>query len=172
LFRTEVFVTVTRDPENSLIVEVAWRPRNSWRAVPLLRRVAEHALRAEGFTTGRLSVAVVGATAMATLHRRFLGLPRPTDVLAFNFNTDRRRGHVDGEVVVCTDVARRRAAVRGRSLQVARAELALYVVHGILHLAGYDDRTPSAFLCMHAREDELLSGLGLGPVYRAGVDLI
>ena len=159
---------MTRDWRDSLVVEVAWRPRNSWRAVHLLRRVAEHALRAEGFTSGRLSVAVVGATAMATLHRRFLGLPGPTDVLAFNFDTDRRRAYIDGEVVVCTDVARRRAAVRGRSLQAARAELALYVVHGILHLAGHDDHTPAGFCRMHAREDELLSALGLGAVFRAG----
>jgi probable rRNA maturation factor len=163
---------VKRDWENSLVIDVAWRPRNSWRAVPLLRRVAEYTLSAEGFTTGRLSVAVVGATAMATLHRRFLGLPGPTDVLAFNFSTDRRRGHIDGEVVVCTDVARRRAAVRGRSLQAARGELALYLVHGILHLAGYDDRTQSGFLRMHAREDELLAELGLGAVYRAGADRV
>jgi probable rRNA maturation factor len=149
-----------RDWQHSLVIEVAWRPRNSWRAVPLLRRVAEHTLRAEGFMSGRLSVAV--------LHRRFLGLPGPTDVLTFNFDTNRRRGHIDGEIVVCTDVARRRAAVRGRSLQTARAELALYVVHGILHLAGYDDRTASGFCRMHAREDELLSKLGLGAVFRAG----
>ncbi len=164
-------MVVRRDWQSSLVIEIAWRPRNSWRAVPLLRRVAEHTLRAEGFTTGRLSVAVVGATAMATLHRRFLGQPGPTDVLSFNFDTDRRRGSIDGEIVVCTDVARRRAAVRGRSLQAARSELALYLVHGILHLAGYDDRTPSGFLRMHAREDELLSKLGLGTVYRAGADL-
>ncbi|MFQ5806293.1 MAG: rRNA maturation RNase YbeY [Phycisphaerae bacterium] len=154
------------------MIEVAWQPRNSWRAVSLLRRVAEHTLRAEGFTTGRLSVAVVGATAMVMLHRRFLGLPGPTDVLSFNFETDRRRGHLEGESVVCPDVARRRAAVWSRSLQAARAELALYLVHGILHLAGYDDHTARGFRRMHMREDELLSELGLGPVFRVGAGLV
>jgi probable rRNA maturation factor len=153
---------------DSLVTQVAWQPRNSWRAVALLHRVAVHTLRAEGFKEGRLSVAVVGATAMATLHRRFLGLPGPTDVLSFDLDTDRRRGHVDGEIVVCADVARRRAAARNRSLQAARAELALYLVHGILHLAGYDDRTPADSRRMHAREDQLLSELGLGPVFHAG----
>jgi probable rRNA maturation factor len=153
----------------SFDTEVHWQPRNSWRAVPLLHRVAAHALRAEGFTTGRLSVAVVGATAMATLHQRFLGQPGPTDVLSFDLGTDRRRGHVEGEVIVCADVARRRAARRSRSLQAARAELALYVVHGILHLAGYDDKTAAGFRGMHAREDQILSGLGLGSVFRSGV---
>jgi probable rRNA maturation factor len=157
------------DPQDdSLVTEVHWQPRNSWRAARLLHRVAVHALRAEGFTHGHLSVAVVGATAMASLHRRFLGQPGPTDVLSFDLDTNRGRGYVDGEVVLCADVARRRAAARGRSLQAARAELALYLVHGILHLAGHDDRTAAASRRMHAREDELLTKLGLGPVYRVG----
>ena len=92
-----------------------------------------------------------------------------TDVLAFDLGTDRRRRYIEGEVVVCTDVARRRAAFRNRSLQAARAELALYLVHGILHLAGYDDRTRAGFRRMHAREDLLLCQLGLGPVYGMGM---
>jgi probable rRNA maturation factor len=154
--------------DDSLLIDVVWQPRNSWRAVSLLRRVAEHALHAEGFSTGRLSIAVVGATAMASLHRRFLGKPGPTDVLTFDLDTNRRRGLVDAEIVVCTDVARKRAAIRCRSLQAARAELALYVVHGILHLAGYDDRTPSGFYRMHMREDALLTELGLGAVFGVG----
>ncbi|HQL55899.1 MAG TPA: rRNA maturation RNAse YbeY [Phycisphaerae bacterium] len=43
--------------------------------------------------------------------------------------------------------------------------MALYVVHGILHLAGYDDHTARDFERMHAREDQLLERLGLGPVF-------
>jgi probable rRNA maturation factor len=152
-----------------LVTEVSWQPRNSWRATRLLHRVALYAASAEGFTRGRLSIAVVGATAMATLNRRFLRRPGPTDVLAFDLDTDRRRGHIEGEVVVCADVARRRAARRGRSLQAARAELALYVIHGILHLAGYDDRTSIGSRRMHVREDELLAELGFGAVFRAGM---
>jgi probable rRNA maturation factor len=154
--------------DHNLVTEVNWQPRHSWRAARLLHRVAAHAASAEGFTRGRISIAVVGATAMATLHRRYLGRPGPTDVLAFDLDTDRGRGHIEGEVVICADVARRRAARRSRSLQAARAELALYAVHGILHLAGYDDQTPAGFRRMHAREDELLSQLGLGPVFRGG----
>jgi len=158
------------DANHALTIEIAWRPRHSWRAVQLLRRVSEHTLLSEGFAVGRLSVAVVGATAMATLHRRFLGLPGPTDVLSFDLGTERRRGYIDGEVVVCADVARKRAAGRGRSLQAARAELALYVVHGILHLTGYDDHTAAAARRMHVREDKLLFELGLGAVYHAGAE--
>lgn len=45
------------------------------------------------------------------------------------------------------------------------AELSLYVAHGTLHLAGYDDRTPREFARMHRREDELLDELGIGRVF-------
>lgn len=157
------------DPNNALTTEVTWRPRNSWRAVRLLHRVAAHTASAEGFVHGQLSIAVVGATAIATLHQRYLGQRGPTDVLSFDLGTDRERGYVEGEVVACADVARRRAARHSSSLQAARAELALYVVHGILHLAGYDDHTAAGFRRMHAREDRILSELGLGNVFRSGM---
>ncbi len=134
--------------------------------VPLLRRVAQHVLAAEGFRTGTLSIAVVSARAMSALHREFTGRPGPTDVLAFDLGSDRRAGRLDAEVILCADVARRQAATRGGTLQAARAELALYLVHGILHVAGYDDHTPREFARMHIREDELLEGLGLGPVFK------
>ena len=158
----------TTRADADLQIDVTWQPRNSWRAVAMLRRVAEYTLQAEGFTHGRLSVVVIGATAMATLHRKFRGSPNATDVLTFDLESDPQIGIVDADIVVCTDVARRRAARRGGSLEIARAELALYLVHGILHLASYDDHTTSEFRRMHAREDELLLELGLGAVYRAG----
>lgn len=134
--------------------------------VPLLRRVAQHVLAAEGFRTGTLSVAVVSACTMSALHREFTGRPGPTDVLAFDLGSDRRAGRLDAEVILCADVARRQAATRGGTLQAARAELALYLVHGLLHLAGYDDHAPRQFVTMHLREDQLLERLGLGPVFK------
>jgi probable rRNA maturation factor len=151
----------------ALTVDVAWRVRRSWRAVRLLRDVAHHVAAAEGFRTGYLSIAVVGARAMGALHQQYLNIPGATDVLTFDFGSDRARGDLDAEIVVCAAVARRQAAMRDRSRQAARAELALYVVHGLLHLAGHDDHTPRNFARMHRREDELLSQLGLGPVFRS-----
>jgi probable rRNA maturation factor len=67
-------------------------------------------------------------------------------------------------------VARRCALLRSKSRRwrsAARAELALYLTHGILHLAGYNDHRPAEFRRMHAREDTLLAEFGLGPVFNS-----
>jgi len=149
-------------------ITLTWRLRTTWRAERLLRRVARYVLAAESFRHGTLSIAVVGVRAMSRLHHAFLGTTGPTDVLSFDLGSERRTGRIDAEVVLCADVARQRAATRGRTLRLARAELALYLVHGILHVAGYRDHTPAQAARMHAREDELLTLLGVGPVYSTG----
>ena len=61
--------------------------------------------------------------------------------------------------------AKRSSAQRGTDVA---AELLLYALHGTLHLCGYDDRSRAGFERMHAREDELLVALGVGPVFAAG----
>ncbi len=152
----------------NLTVDVAWRLRHSWRAIALLRRVARFVATAEGFRHGDLSVVVVGSRAMSGLHRRHLNIDGPTDVLTFDLGCDRSRGLLDAEIVLCADVARTRAAARDARPATARAELALYLAHGVLHLADYDDQTPKASRRMHEREDEILVALGLGAVFRDG----
>lgn len=129
----------------------------------LIRRVATKVAAAEGFRCGQLSVGIVGARRMASMHLQFSGVAGPTDVLTFDLGTSKPRGELDGTIIVCAAVAEREAGKRGRA-----AELALYVTHGILHLAGYDDHDPRDFKRMHAREDELLSKLGLGALFAGG----
>ena len=161
---------VARPARNRLSIDVTWRLQKGWRALALLRRVARFTAAAAGVHTGQLSVAVVGPAAMARLHERFMDLSGPTDVLTFDLDSDCSRGHLDSEIVLCADVAQRSAGNRGATLAACRAELALYLVHGILHLSGYDDHTTADYRRMHAREDELLTQLGFGPVFRSGVD--
>lgn len=161
-----------------ILIKVAWRYADSWRAGASLRRTALAALRSEGVRTGALSICVVGAREMRKLHFRYMGEPNSTDALTFDLREKALDGHVDGEVIVCADVAlvRARSRVRnktGRSrarndvTAEARRELALYVVHGVLHLSGYDDVTPQGAARMHSREDELLTKLGIGAVFSA-----
>jgi probable rRNA maturation factor len=166
---------------DSIDIALRWQPRTSWRAAPLLRRVALHAARAAGFRTGQLSIVVVGRRAMQTLHARYMNDPTVTDVLTFDLDSDHPAGVIDAEIVVCADVAREQARRKTHppparrpaasnakdrpGIAAARAELALYIVHGILHLAGYDDHDPAAYKRMHAREDAILTTIGLGPVF-------
>jgi probable rRNA maturation factor len=74
-----------------------------------------------------LSVILVSDRRMAELHRRFLGVSGPTDVITFQH----------GEIFVSTETARRQARRFGTSLE---HELRLYIVHGLLHLHGFDHR--------------------------------
>ncbi|MFO0972295.1 MAG: rRNA maturation RNase YbeY [Phycisphaerae bacterium] len=129
-----------------------------------LRRAARHVLASERRTAGELEIVVVRDAAMARLHRRWKDRAGPTDTLSFDLRDAPTDPRVCGVVVVCADVARRVARRRGTPLA---AELALYVVHGCLHLLGYDDARPADFRRMHRREDALLSELGFGSVFAA-----
>lgn len=114
-----------------------------------------------------IDVCIVDAPQMAHLHQTYCALPGPTDVLSFDLGTSEqspspagpgRRGRLPrcGQIVVCRDVAREQALSRGHGVQ---AELLLYVLHGLLHLSGLDDRTPADFQRIHAIEDQILATL-------------
>jgi len=89
-----------------------------------------------------LSVILVSARESGRLHQRHLGDPCPADVLAFPY----------GEIVVCPDVAAQLGKGHGLSL---RDELLTYVLHGILHLAGFRDSTRSGALSMRRLQAKL-----------------
>lgn len=90
---------------------------------------------------------------MADLHGRFMNDPSPTDVLTFDLRGDGRARHIDGEIVVSTDTALREATRRNLR---PKDELLRYVVHGVLHLLGMDDRTADQRRAMRRAEDEVL----------------
>lgn len=110
-----------------------------------------------------ISVALVGDKRMAALHEKFLSICGPTDVLTFELDSDAQRRVTAGEIVLCVPFARREAKRRGIDLP---EELLLYALHGVLHLSGYDDRTPADHARMHAEEDRILQRLGIGAVFR------
>ncbi|HSI35447.1 MAG TPA: rRNA maturation RNase YbeY [Tepidisphaeraceae bacterium] len=112
-----------------------------------------------------LHVILIGDAAMSRLHRDFMQIDGPTDVMTFPIDLDGRGRAVSGEVYVCVPYAKREATARGTR---AADEVLLYAVHGMLHLCGYDDRTDRDFATMHAAEDSILTVLGAGAVYTAG----
>jgi probable rRNA maturation factor len=123
------------------------RPRTS-RA--LLRRVVRAALEYGGAPQMPVSLLLTDDAEMAGIHERFLGDPRPTDVISFA---------IDGaaEIAVSVETAVRCARDRGHGVDV---EVALYVAHGLLHLCGYDDRHARARARMRAAERDVLATLG------------
>ncbi len=109
---------------------------------------------------GEVSIAFVGDVEMRRLNRDYHAQDRTTDVLTFPMADARRPapavpGEGLAELVVCTD----RAAVEARSRGGdPERELLLYVVHGCLHLAGFDDHDPRDRRAMRRREREVLEG--------------
>ena len=121
-----------------------------------VRLAAAFVLQAEGRAGAGLSVTVVDDPAIAELHARYLGVSGATDVISFPLDDDFPGEALVGEVVVSADTAEREAGERG--LPFAE-ELLRYVVHGTLHLLGYDDQDPDDHRRMHARQEELLAQL-------------
>ena len=109
-----------------------------------------------------MSLALVNDARMSNLHEEFMGIHGPTDVLTFPIDEDPRGRVTAGEVIVCVPHARREAK---RHRIPVRHELLLYALHGMLHLLGYDDRTARDFATMHRTEDDILTRLGIGPVF-------
>jgi probable rRNA maturation factor len=110
-----------------------------------------------------LSFALVGDATMSRLHKQFMAIQGPTDVLTFELDHDARGRVTSGEVIVCVPEARRQARRHGTKVE---HELLLYCLHGILHLTGHDDLDDAAHRKMHRAEDRILTAIGIGPVFR------
>lgn len=134
------------------------------RAVSAVRQVVAE----EGFARATVSIAVVDDDTIHDLNRRYLQHDYATDVLSFVF--ERSSGHLNGEVIVSADTAAAAASEYGWS---AEDELLLYVIHGALHLVGYDDQSPESQREMRNRERYYLGRFDLAPHYEdeAGDDV-
>jgi probable rRNA maturation factor len=121
-----------------------------------LAEAADRALAALGRPGADVEVLVVDDAEIRRLNARWRGVRRPTDVLAFPLELAGTGGLV-GQVVLSADTAVRQARAVGVP---AAVELDLLVTHGVLHLAGYDDRDPVEARLMHEREREILSAGG------------
>ena len=129
-----------------------------------LRAWARHAL---GKTArGELTLRIVDEEESAALNSRYRGKRGPTNVLSFA--ADRVPGAAGpellplGDLVICAAVVQREAHEQGKP---APAHWAHMVVHGVLHLQGYDHETGAEAATMEARERELLAALGFPDPY-------
>ena len=90
-----------------------------------------------------IEVSIVSDDEIARVHADFLGDPAPTDVITFHH----------GEIIVSADTAARQGAEHDQDID---RELALYVIHGLLHLAGWNDEDTAEQKQMHALQEEIL----------------
>ena len=143
-----------------------------------LREVVSRTLACEQVSAARISIAVVDNAAIRDLNRRFLDHDFATDVLSFPFECDdpaepgetlsRGSGkRLEGEVVVSSEMACHKAA---EFYWRPQDELVLYLVHGLLHLVGYDDSTDSERSLMRSRERAILQFWQLTPRYASGLE--
>ena len=168
-------------------VEINVRQPLSFVDSDFLKRAISRVLAEEGVSAATISLAIVGDAEIHRVNREFLNHDFPTDVISFLLSDSRstngelgdhsteqsgffeslphdvysRATYVlEGELIVSSETAEREAHLHGWS---PRAELLLYVVHGLLHLCGYDDLTDEARPVMRARERELLAVWGFCP---------
>ena len=90
-----------------------------------------------------IEVSLVDDTTMARVHGEFLDDPAPTDVITFPH----------GEIFISLDTAQRQSLDHGETYE---REVARYLVHALLHLAGWDDRAPDDRAAMHAEQERVL----------------
>ena len=123
-----------------------------------IRRAIRTALRYGGYTNAEISVALVDDAAIHVVNRQFLGHDYPTDVISFPLSDSDEL--LEGELVVSTETALREAAKVGGDW-TPECELLLYLIHGTLHLTGFDDHEDEDIAAMRRGESECLKKLGL-----------
>ena len=122
-----------------------------------LKQAALAVLKGEGVSTALLSLAVVDDSTSHALNQRFLQHDYPTDVLSFPLEL-RLPHYLEGEVVVSADRAEQVGQEHGWAFE---DELLLYVIHGVLHLTGYDDHSDEDREQMRSREGLYLDQVGV-----------
>lgn len=110
-----------------------------------LEKVAKQTLKILSFDKLRIkeiSLVIIGEAKIKELNKKYRKKNRVTDVLAFDY----------GEIFICLPQAKRQAKQIGHSL---KKELAILLIHGILHLAGYDDERKRDYNKIVKKQDEI-----------------
>jgi probable rRNA maturation factor len=136
-------------------VLLQYRTRRPWAPAPgTLRRWAR---LAAGRRRGELGIRVVGSRESRALNERWRGRAQPTNVLSFPGD-----GRLIGDIVVCAPVVAREARAQGKALSAHWAHM---VLHGTLHLLGFDHARAADARRMERRERALLARLGFADPY-------
>ena len=142
-----------------------------WANVPALEELTRHAVDATVAATGVIHENLetvflfTGDDAVAVLSGRWRGQPRATNVLSFpakNVNPPKDEPRPLGDIVLASGVVASEAAEQGKTLPHHATHL---IVHGLLHLLGYDHETDNEAAAMQTLETQILKGLGISDPY-------
>jgi probable rRNA maturation factor len=153
------------------VIEIVNQQRVLPVATARIRRIARRTLEAEMVASATISIALVDNRMIHDLNRRHLNHDYETDVLSFLFESEtgvpvpirlhskqcESARYIDGEIVISAEMAVQSALRYGWS---ASKEMELYLVHGLLHLCGYDDGTDSERRLMRRRERSIMKLVG------------
>ena len=143
----------------------------------VLRHAVESALQLEQVAAAILSISIVDNAAIHRINREHLQHDYPTDVISFQLEFSRDEildpddssavlrasgARIEGEIIASAQMASEMASA---GQWTTMNELTLYVIHGLLHICGYDDLTPEDKALMRCRERAILGSLSLVPVY-------
>lgn len=128
-----------------------------------MRDVVRIVLEGEEVGDAEIGLAFVDNPTIHQLNKRYLQHDEPTDVLSFPLSDPGSR-KLAGELVLGVEVAQAQAVERGHDVGT---ELTLYVIHGLLHLCGYDDHSDDGVQAMRQRERHYLEKLGLPDIAEA-----
>ena len=146
---------------DNVVIEVVDRQRRVKLGSGWLERLIRKALRAEKVTAAEVSVLLCDDRRIARLHDEWMGDPTPTDVITFDLSEPAGMpggdGVLRGDIVVSTETAVRMAK---EVASTPRLETAYYVIHGLLHLAGCDDRDPASRRRMRSLERKWMAAAG------------
>lgn len=122
-------------------VDLAWLKRKIKEAVPLCLHAAKND-EAPLLSLMEIEATVISDDEIAQVHGEFMDDPTATDVITFHH----------GEILVSADTAARCGSEHGNSQS---EELLLYLIHGLLHLGGWNDHEPEERNAMHALQDRI-----------------
>lgn len=146
-----------KSQKNPFQVSISNRQKRHPLRLTVFRQAARNVLAGEGVRTAQISVAIVDDPTIHRLNRQFLQHDYPTDVLSFLLERD--GDDLEGEIILSVDTAASSCGEFGWSVQ---EEATLYLIHGLLHLVGYDDHSPRDKKAMRAKEREYLAAMGMG----------
>lgn len=142
--------------ESPFKIEIADQQEQEFEPEPMLRSVAA-ILRDHEICSAEISLAVVDDPTIRQLNKQYLAHDYETDVISFVLDWDPDSAHLVGQLIVSSDTAATLADEVGSSMQ---EELLLYVIHGTLHLVGFDDKDPDSAAQMRLAEKKYLEAEG------------